>query len=507
MSKGNPVAIPCGAYLEMAQRWELLHDLLGGTKKMREKAEKWLPREEAESQVSYSARINRSFLYGALNDTRIKLRAKPFSRPVDVKEADALPDMLQLIEDDADNARSSLTAFASALFDDALIHGLTHLMVDFPDTGGAQSLAEERERQIHPYFVHVKAESLIGWQSEMDPSTGREVLTQVRIKTEKTENDGNFGQKEVEYVHVWTRESVTTYRESKGKEDYELVGEKPHSFGSIPLYTVYFNQTGFMTAAPPLEDLAWLNLEHWQSSSEQRNVLHVARVPILYERGAGQQVGANGKAQGGGPVVISTSRMRQTAKSPSEADLSWVEVGGKSIDAGQNDLAKIEERMQMLGMQPLLETTSKTATEAGIGEARAHSAIKSWCWALNDALFEGYYMAAKWIKAKLPEKFAVSVWDKFELEARSDTDMTQLMGMRAAGDISRRRLLIEAKRRGKFGEDFDVEKELAETQDAELPEPSEAEMQALAAMRAKDAPVPAAPQQPTTQTPNVAPAA
>ena len=506
MSKGNPVATPCGAYLEMEKCWELLHDLLGGTKRMRERSNKWLPKEEAESPLSYEARLSRSFLYGALNDTRVKLRSKPFSRPVDIKAQDKLDEMLQLIEDDADNARSSLTSFASALFDDALIHGLTHVMVDFPETGGTQSLADERERQIHPYFVHVKAETLIGWQSQTDPATGREVLTQVRIKTERTENDGDFGQKEVEYVHVWTRESVTTYRESDGSEDYVLVGEKPHSFGSIPLYTVYFNQTGFMTAEPPLQDLAWLNLEHWQSSSEQRNVLHVARVPILYERGTGQQVGANGKAQGAGPVVISTSRVRQTTKSPQEADLNWIEIQGQSIGAGAQDLAKIEERMQVLGMQPLLETSAKTATEVGVGEARTHSSIKAWCAALNDGLYEAFYMAAKWIGSTLPDDFGVSVWDKFELEARSDADMTHLMAMRSAGDISRRRLLIEAKRRGKFGEDFELEKELAEADDNELPQPTAAEMQALADMRARNA-QPQTPPQPPAATPVPATAA
>ena len=32
-------------------------------------------------------------------------------------------------------------------------------------------------------------------------------------------------------------------------------------------------------------DLAWLNLAHWQSASDQRHILHVARVPFLFGRG------------------------------------------------------------------------------------------------------------------------------------------------------------------------------------------------------------------------------
>ena len=87
--------------------------------------EEWLPREEAESELSYRARVQRSFLYGALNDTITKLKSKPFSRAVDLSAVEELDEMLRLIEDDADNARCSVTQFASAMFEDALVHGLT----------------------------------------------------------------------------------------------------------------------------------------------------------------------------------------------------------------------------------------------------------------------------------------------------------------------------------------------------------------------------------------------
>src|SRR3546814_11327266 len=59
----------------------------------------------------------------------------------------------------------------------------------------------------------------------------------------------------------------------------------PPGFGTLPLVTVYAERTGYLTARPPLLDLAWLNLAHWQSSSDQRHILHVARVPILFEIG------------------------------------------------------------------------------------------------------------------------------------------------------------------------------------------------------------------------------
>jgi hypothetical protein len=36
-----------------------------------------------------------------------------------------------------------------------------------------------------------------------------------------------------------------------------------------------------MMGISPLRDLAYLNVKHWQSQSDQDTILHVARVPIL----------------------------------------------------------------------------------------------------------------------------------------------------------------------------------------------------------------------------------
>jgi hypothetical protein len=43
-----------------------------------------------------------------------------------------------------------------------------------------------------------------------------------------------------------------------------------------------------MRGSPPLLNLALLNIKHWQSQSEQDNILHVARVPLLVAYGLGK---------------------------------------------------------------------------------------------------------------------------------------------------------------------------------------------------------------------------
>src|SRR5262249_43981635 len=146
--------------------------------------------------------------------------------------------------------------------------------------GAPATVADEQAAGNRPYLVHVKAENLIGWKSET--VNGAERLTQVRIKECVLEPDGEFGEKEVEQIRVLEPGRWRIFRKAMSgadagkwvsfREGVSSVTDK------ITLATVYINRTAFMCGEPPLEDLADLNVAHWQSSSDQRNILHVARV-------------------------------------------------------------------------------------------------------------------------------------------------------------------------------------------------------------------------------------
>jgi hypothetical protein len=92
----------------------------------------------------------------------------------------------------------------------------------------------------------------------------------------------------------------------------------------IPLLPVYINRTDFMRASPPLAKLAELNIAHWQSSSDQRNILHVARVPILFGAGVRRRR----------QNAIGASEMVKFNSNPA-AKLTYVEHTGAAIGAGE----------------------------------------------------------------------------------------------------------------------------------------------------------------------------
>ena len=456
----NKVDNPSIEFDRMSQSWELLHALKGGTQSMRNGKEQWLPKEPRESYTAYNNRLSRSFLYNAFRDTVDKLVSKPFSRPVTCQGM--LPDRLEQVKDNMDMNGRDITQFAREMFTSAVTYGCTHILIDFPKFSPTATLADERASGVRPVFIHVQPTQVIGWRTETKEN-GEDELVQVRIHERKIEADGLFGGKEIDYIRVYTPTTYELWRKDPAsqQEDYVLVEEGEHSYGAIPLVTYYISRTGTMTASPPLEDLAWLNLAHWQSMSDQRNILRFARVGLLFAAGFSEEEMEEGITIGPSQLIRSTN---------SDAKVSYVEHNGNSIGAGQEDLTKLEERMKVLGLQPLVQRSgNQTATGRALDESRTHTAIQAWIRSLENTLREAFEIAARWIKIELPSDFSIDINNDFGLSERAVDDIDSLIKMRSTNQLSSKTFLQEVKRRGLLSEAVDVEEELQAVEEEGLP--------------------------------------
>lgn len=442
----------------MACDWDLIDDLCGGTRAMRAAGIKWLPQEEGESEKAYSVRLNRSFLYGGLKDTLRRLRSKPMSR--DVTLHGTLPESISGIERNVDGEGQNLTQFASALFDDAAKRGLTHFLVSYPSLEKEGETPAQRKKRINapveakirPYFVHVKADAVLGWESEPDPVEGRR-LTLVRIKECVSERDGEWGTKEIEQIRVLTPGRWEIYRQKGTQKTWLLHESGTTSMQRIPLVTCYFNRTGFMTAEPPLVDLAWLNVAHWCSSSDQNHILRFSRFGILFLKGETVK-GKDGRET----VLIGPSRL---LRGKTDSDLKVVEGTGASIGAGRTDVLDIEARMEVMGLAPLMERTGDaTATGRAMDESRSQSDIQAWIRSLEAALRTGFSYAAEWKKTDLASEFAVDIFNEFGISTRAAAEIEHLLRARLAKQITHARYLKEVQRRSVLGDDMNVEEEI-----------------------------------------------
>lgn len=468
VTDGNTVNVLSIEYQRMSEKWELLHALLGGTASMRLAGEKWLPREPREDLSLYENRLERSFLFSAYEDTVEKLVAKPFSRPVTIQGD--LPEQIQPMVDDVDRTGCNITQFLMDGFRKTVIYGLHHFFIDFPTMPEGASLAFERQVGARPVFVHVPAPCLIGWQTERTLG-GKIRLIQVRIYEVRIESDGEFGEVENHYIRVFNAPvmgpdgetipgtwELWRFKRVKDKEDRKkgewerIAGPTIHSFPEVPLVTVYAERTGVLTANPPLDTLAWLNLAHWQSESDQRNILRFARVGLMFGAGFSDEDVENG-------IVVGPNKLITTSNP--DAKLTYVEHNGKAIGAGSDDLETLERRMEVLGLQPLLQQTRITATKSVLDESRTQSSMQSWVKNEENAALEAFKFAAMWLGTELPEDISVDIFNDFEVGLMGTSEIAELTKARQSGELSLFTYLREQKRRGFLSDSLVVEEEIA----------------------------------------------
>ncbi|MCK5018550.1 MAG: DUF4055 domain-containing protein [Candidatus Peribacteraceae bacterium] len=450
----DKVDITSAAYREMEDRWDLIHDLLGGTKAMREAGEKWLPKEPKEPMTSWELRRDRSVLYEAYSDTVKDISSKPFSKSATIQGE--LPEPLSQIAADVNRQGQSLTQFAGEVFEAAVNYGLTHILTDYPRLNKELNLAEERQSGVRPKFIHVKPTQIIGWRTEKG-ADGQVRLVQIRIKETQQEPVGRFGEQTVDYIRVYTPDTWELWRKTADDEDYILFDEGIHTFGEIPLVTLYLNQTGFMIAEPTMEALAWMNLAHWQSDSDQRNILRFARVGVIFVSGLTEE-------EMDRDLVIGPNRY-VTSVNP-DARMGYVEHTGQAIGAGRQDLQDLEARMEVLGLQPYMRRPgNQTATGQAIDESRSSSSVQAWIRSEEQVIVAAYEMAAKWLNLKLPKDFTVDIFNDFGISIRDGQDVNSLLQIRLGGQMSHETFLREVKRRGVLSETVDIDVEMAKVEE------------------------------------------
>lgn len=464
---------------------EQVRTLMGGTKAMRAASTRYLPKEKNEAPEEYKSRLDRSFLFNGFKRTVCDMADKVFAKPIQVGE-DAPVEVRgeygadgKVItpgwQEDIDLTGRHLNNFAYDVMKDGLQAGINYLFVDMPASPAADGVrvtkADEMSPGFRPYLNLIKKDDMLGWKT--GSRNGKNTLIQVRFKEMASEpKDGDeFAEEEIEQIRVLDHEEggrITwrVFREAKDKAGKASGNWELHSNGAfglideIPLVPVYFNRTAFMMGQSPLDELSDLNVAHWQSSSDQRNILHVARVPFLF--GAGFPVDENGN------ITVSVSRF--TTVSDPSATLGWVEHSGAAISSGNEDLKNLEFQMQVFGLQLLIpKPGGQTATGEAIDQAKMNSPLAMMADNMKDALEAAIGLMVKMKGKKEDAGGSLTINKDFGVSMRDAADLNTLLSAVNAGQISRETFWKELIRRGVLADDFDADEE-AERIEEEAPD-------------------------------------
>lgn len=415
----------------MQPDWELADALLGGTRAMRKAGNKYLPQWPNEKDDAYNCRLATAVLFPAYKRTVETLTGKPFSEPITIGD-DVPPQLVEWIQD-IDLQGRNLDTFGADLLEMALGRGICGILVDYPTKDeNVRTVADERAAGLRPYFVQICHDQVIGWRAEYVNGGWR--LTQLRILECIEEPDGDFGVKKIQQIRVLEPGIWQTWRKN-AKDVWVLDKEGTTTLDIIPYVPVYGKRTGFMTAEPPLIEVANLNVAHWQCASDQQTILHMARVPILAVIGV-----EDDKFE----LTVGAST---AVRIPLNGDMKWVEHTGKAIEAGANELEALEERMRQAGaellvLRPGKITATQTATENAVGMCALHRIAQG----LEDALDQALQIMAMWVGEA--DGGHVQLFKDFGAASLAEASTQILLDSATAGKISDELYFNEMKRRG-----------------------------------------------------------
>lgn len=443
-------------YGRMAPYWQLANDLMGGTLSMRLAKQRRLPRHPSESDASYTRRIESAVLFNVFRMTSDTLAGYPFSEPIAL-EPDVPAALREMIED-IDMCGTHLDVFARMWFLEALRKGFSHVLVEYPTPqaradGQPRTLADDRREGLRPYWVHIRPEDLYAARAQM--IEGKEVITHIRFRSDEvvvSEDGLSEGIRQRVVEREPGRQRAWTYNDQLRRWDpgewiaLTLPDGRP---APVTLVTLYTSREAFMVSRPPLEDLAHINVAHWQSDSDQRNILSVCRFPMLFGTGIDD---ADGKTLAVGPNQMLTA-------SDHQAKFGYVEHKGAGIEAGERDLSSLERRMASYGMDFLRERpTIYTATGRVLDQAGVFSPLQVMTISARDAIETALLFTALW--AGLPEGGSIKLNMEFIPMLVESADLAALELAWQNGIISDETYATELQRRKTLSPDLNVKTEV-----------------------------------------------
>lgn len=466
---------------------ELMRDLFEGPEEVRRAGARYLPQDPGEDPTNYQGRLKRSVFFNATRQTVDGIVGMIFRR--DPVLGEDVPEEIQADWENIDGAGTHGAVFTRQVEQDAVMVGHAAILVEFPATGGTQTLADERQG-VRPYWVPIEKEAILSWRTTIEG--GRRVLTQLVLEECQWVADGAFGETEQTRYRVLRRDPTlpnpVTYQVLEVTDDQRVI-EVASGFYSnqteIPIAEVSTSGSeGLFESRPPLLDLAYLNIAHYQVLSDHLNSIHKTNVPIFTTIGA--TMPARGDSQ---PTQILGPNTGLAL--PAGGDAKYVSHDGQALGSSKAMLDDLKADMATMGLAMLAPSkrVAETADAKRIDKAATDSSIAVMARGLQDAIERCLQFHANYLR--LPEGGSVTVNRDYDQLALSAQQVQALSALVANGQLSLETLWQTLAQGNVLPDDFD-------------PDSEKAMLEADAAIKAANAPPPP---QLMAPAPNAAPPA
>jgi len=419
------------AVLDMTKGWEIMKAVTLGTEYLRENSQAFLPLEPREDYDAYLSRVNRA-VFSPYTQRLIRAATGLILRKPITIIGD--PYWTDVFVKDVDGCGSDLDEYARRSLICALTYGHSNTLVDFPAPTGAISLAEERNQNRRPYWIEVDPANIYGWRLDREVNYGK--LIQIRIAEKAVVPDGEFGEKVYEQIRViepgkyriyrkkeTTKDMYTQNEEFAGnfdspanEQEYEVLESGEFSLGEIPLVTVYAGKTDTMTSKPPLLDIAYLNLTHFQRQADLIHSLHVASQPLLVMEGWDDQTK---------DMAISVNYAMATQPGNK---VYYVEPAASAFEAQAAEIQELQLQMATLGISTLSQQkfVAESADARRLDRVDTNSMLSMVSLDLEQKMQKAFNLSADYLGLEPPE---IKISRDFDIDRLIGQDITALTSL------------------------------------------------------------------------------
>lgn len=340
------------------------NDVMLGTLRLRDRHETYLPKFPAEMAASYKLRVNQSTFFNMTEKTRNVMTGLVFQAPIELQEDVPIAIKTDVWEN-FDNQGNHGDVFWRMAFE-ASFAGYAGVLIDAP-TARANSLDEQRRLGLRPYGLLYHANNIINWRHRVNPISKAKELEMIVLQEITHEPDGVYRSRSVTRYRVFRLEDNAVTWELWEEESDKTAAQTTYRLedrGVLDRPSIPFAVIGDLGAAPPLIDLALVNIKLFQKESDKDSLEHktCAAMPIA----KGLQ-----KPSDGTQIVVSPDKLTEVSEN---GDFYWAEVSGSSLGQVSQSLLDLREQIALMGLSLLADKTAKvdiTATEAllnNIGE-------------------------------------------------------------------------------------------------------------------------------------------
>jgi hypothetical protein len=202
-----------------------------------------------------------------------------------------------------------------------------------------------------------------------------------------------------------------------------MVESGTYSLGEIPLVTTYSNKVDTMVSRPPLLDVAYLNLAHFQRQADLIHSLHIASQPLLVLEGWDDQTK---------DMAISVNYA--IATQPGNK-VYYVEPASSAFEAQSNEIKELQSQMSMLGISTLSQQkfVAESADARRLDKVETNSMLAAVSLDLEQTLQKAFDYAAEYLGLEPPE---VSISRDFDVSRLIGQDITAITALFDKGVVS-----------------------------------------------------------------------